>query len=105
MKIKRIAAALKDKIVGSFIAKNRVKAFNNALEAARINAEMDLQEAEEKAMAALKRLSDPEVKASEVVKEIHDYVVKRNAIKKALSELKEVEDFINEDIDVEEEKQ
>ena len=104
MKIKRIAAALKDKIVGSFIAKNRVKAFNNALEAARINAEMDLQEAEEKAMAALKQLSDPEVKASEVVKTIHDFVVKRGAIKKALAELKEVEDFVNEDIEIEDEK-
>lgn len=103
-KEKRILAVLKDKLIGSFIAKNRIKAFNNALEAARINAEMDLQEAEEKATAALKQLSNPDVKASEVVKTIHDFVVKRNSIKKALSELKEVEDFVNEEIEVEEEK-
>ena len=45
-----------------------------------------------------------DVKASEVVKTIHDFVVKRNSIKKALSELKEVEDFVNEEIEVEEEK-
>ena len=103
-KEKRILAVLKDKLIGGIVVKNRVKAFNNALEAARINAEMDLSEAEEQAMAALKQLSNAGVKASTVVEAIHDFVVKRNAINQALSELKEVENFINEDIEIEEEK-
>ena len=104
-KEKRIIAALKHKLVGQFIAKNRMKAFNNALEAARINAEMDLQEEEEKAMNALKQLSNPDVKASEIVEAIHRFVVRRDSIKKALSEMQEVEDFVNEDIEVEEEEE
>lgn len=101
-KEKRILAVLKDKLIGGIIVKNRIKAFNNALEAARINAEMELSEAEERAMAELKQLSNADVKASTVVEAIHNFIVKRNEINQALSELKEVEEFVNQEIEIEE---
>ena len=98
-KERRIFAILKGKIE-SCIIKNRVKAFTNALEAAKINSELELQTVENKCIEAIKNL---DTKApSEVVQEVYNFVTKRHEIQEGVKMLQEVEKYINEEVEIDE---
>ena len=97
----RIVAALKG-IMNTTIAKNRVKAFNNAIEAARLNAELELNQAEDRCIESLKRLSDTDTMPSEIVQDVYNFIMKRNEINEGLKAFKEVEKYINEEVEIDE---
>lgn len=96
--MKRILAILKDKLEDAKLD-NKVKRINNALEAAKLNAETDLMETEAKMDEAIAKLSEG-AEASTVIKELKAAFDRKDEISDGLHRLEEIKNYLNEEVTV-----
>lgn len=96
--MKRILAILKDKLEDAKLD-NKVKRINNALEAAKLNAETDLMETEAKMDEAIAKLSEG-AEASSVINELKGAFEKKAAIAEGLETIEAIKKYLNEEVTV-----
>lgn len=96
--MKRILAILKDKLEDAKLD-NKVKRINNALEAAKLNAETDLMETEAKMDEAIAKLSEG-AEASAVINELKDAYEKKAAIAEGLKTIEAIKNYLNEEVTI-----
>lgn len=96
--MKRILAILKDKLEDAKLD-NKVKRVNNALEAAKLNAETDLMETEAKMDEAIAKLSEG-AEASTVINELKAAFEKKEGITEGLKTIEAIKNYINEEVTV-----
>lgn len=96
--MKRILAILKDKLEDAKL-ENKVKRINNALEAAKLNAETDLMETEAKMDEAIAKLSEG-VEASTVINELKAAFEKKDCIIDGLKTIEAIKNYLNEEVTV-----
>lgn len=96
--MKRILAILKDKLEDAKLD-NKVKRINNALEAAKLNAETDLMEIEAKRDEAIAKLSEG-AEASTVINELKAAFEKKEGITEGLKTIEAIKNYINEEVTV-----
>lgn len=97
--MKRITAILKEKLEDVKL-NNKVQRVNNALNTIKTNAETDLMELDDQMSNTLELLKDKDVTPNEVISKLADLIKRKTEIKEGLDNIKLVEDYINEDIDV-----
>lgn len=97
--MKRILAILKDKLEDAKLD-NKVKRINNALEAAKLNAETDLMETEAKMDEAIAELSEG-AEASTVINELKAAFEKKEDIAEGLKTIEAIKNYLNEEVTVE----
>lgn len=96
--MKRILAILKDKLEDVKLD-NKVKRINNALEAAKLNAETDLMETEAKMDEAIAKLSEG-AEASTVINELKAAFEKKESIAEGLKTIEAIKNYLNEEVTV-----
>lgn len=96
--MKRILAILKDKLEDAKLD-NKVKRINNALEAAKLNAETDLMETEAKMDEAIAKLSEG-AEASAVINELKAAFEKKAAIAEGLKTIEAIKNYLNEEVTI-----
>ena len=96
--MKRILAILKDKLQDAKLD-NKVKRINNALEAAKLNAETDLMETEAKMDEAIAKLSEG-AEASTVINELKAAFEKKEGIAEGLKTIEAIKNYLNEEVTV-----
>lgn len=96
--MKRILAILKDKLEDAKLD-NKVKRINNALEAAKLNAETDLMETEAKMDEAIAKLSEG-AEASTVINELKAAFEKKESIAEGLKTIEAIKNYLNEEVTV-----
>lgn len=96
--MKRILAILKDKLEDAKLD-NKVKRINNALEAAKLNAETDLMETEAKMDEAIAKLSEG-AEASSVINELKAAFEKKEGIAEGLKTIEVIKNYLNEEVTV-----
>ena len=96
--MKRILAILKDKLEDAKLD-NKVKRINNALEAAKLNAETDLMESEAKLDEAIAKLSEG-AEASTVINELKAAFEKKESIAESLKTIEAIKNYLNEEVTV-----
>jgi len=96
--MKRILAILKDKLEDAKLD-NKVKRINNALEAAKLNAETDLMETEAKMDEAIAKLSEG-AEASTVINELKAAFEKKEGIDEGLKTIEAIKNYLNEEVTV-----
>lgn len=96
--MKRILAILKDKLEDVKLD-NKMKRINNALEAAKLNAETDLMETETKMDEAIAKLSEG-AEASSVINELKAAFEKKEDIAEGLKTIEDIKNYLNEEVTV-----
>lgn len=94
--MKRVLAILKDKLEDAKLD-NKVKRINNALEAAKLNAETDLMETEAKMDEAIAKLSEG-AEASSVINELKAAFEKKESIAEGLKTIEAIKNYLNEEV-------
>lgn len=96
--MKRIIAILKGKLEDAKLD-NKVKRINNALEAAKLNAETDLMETEAKMDEAIAKLSEG-AEASTVINELKSAFEKKESITEGLKTIEAIKNYLNEEVTI-----
>lgn len=94
--MKRIIAILKGKLEDVKL-ENKVKRINNALEAAKLNAETELMETDAKLDEAIVKLSQ-DATATEVINELKDLFEEKENIEAGLKTIETIRIYLNETV-------
>ena len=101
--MKRIVAILKGKLEDLKLD-NKVKRVENALDAAKLNAETDLMEAQAGMEAAVAKLSEDGVNVTDVINSMKRAIERQREIQEGLNDIDAIKKFLNEEVKVEKEK-
>lgn len=97
--MKRIIAILQSKMEEVKL-NNKVKRVESNLNNAKLNAETELLEIEDKMTAAVEKLTESDVNVNEVITELQDCINRRKDIKEGLDTIKEISEYLNEELSV-----
>lgn len=97
--MKRITAILKEKLEDVKL-NNKVQRVTNALNTAKTNAESDLMEIDDQMSSVLETLKDKDVTPNEVINKLAELINRKKEIEEGIANIKLVNKYINEEIDV-----
>ena len=97
--MKRIIAILQSKMEDVKL-KNKVKRVESNLNNAKLNAETELLEIEDKMTAAVEKLTESDVNVNEVITELQDCINRKKDIKEGLDTIKKISEYLNEELSV-----